>query len=259
MTQTKPTTPAAPTPPRPNSGPVQLHYATYQRDLSGRPTAVMAGHAEVSEGTPVLTVDGHFRAACVGEGTALVDETLRDAIARWEQGGGRAKFDELTAKLEKLFADIAAERMLANGYREKARELSDNYGEPAEVLKWRGYAEESKRKAERLEREVPLLLKYIGQEREIVRQTLERTLQDAQGKFRHQHLAAAHAAETEALAAFLPAYATALKDRLIAGAATRDSVTRWLDSVSLAEPKRPVEEQPPALTGGAAIAVAFGV
>ena len=223
---------------------MQLYPATFARDFSGRPTGMYAGPHQVSEGMGVLTVDPQWRSACQREGIDAAQRVLRDALERFIQGAGRKKFDELAGQLERTCQDIAVEKQLAQGYRSKATELADSYGDPAEVVQHQDAAAGSTAKVQALERLVPVLVRQLTQERELVQKTLRASLQAALADFQREHLGKAAQFEAEALAAFLPAYAKALHQRLVAQAPDGVMLDTACSSVVLDEPKRRDAEKP---------------
>ena len=246
MTKQHHPTPAAKPRSNPNTVPVQLHPASLARDYSGRPTGIFAGPHLVSEGMPVLTVDEQFRRGCEFEGRDTAQKVLSDAVDRFLKGGGRAQFDALASQLARAYENIAIERELARGYRDKAKELTDGYGDPDEVLKHEDAATEAKAKAAAWERQVPVLTRQLHQERDLVQRTLQASLQAALTEFQREHLAEAARLEQEALAAFLPTYAQAVSERIIAQSPDRLMMEQAAASVALDEPKRPDAMQLPA-------------
>ena len=237
-------TPAAKPRPNPNSGPVQLHPASLARDFSGRPTGIFAGPHPITEGTPVLTVDEQFRSGCTFEGRDTAQKVLGNALERFIKGGARVKFDELAAQLERTYQDIAIEKELARGYRAKAKQLTDDYGDPDEVLTHEDAAADSAAKVQALERTVPVLVRQLAAERELVQKTLESHLRSALLAFQNEHLSKAAQIEQEALKTFLPSYAQAVSERIIAQSADRLMLDAACSSVVLDGPKRPNAEKP---------------
>jgi hypothetical protein len=232
--------------------PVKLAPAVPGYDQQGRLCSITAGGEDFVPGQyAVVATDRTGVAAARRAAEEELSGLLEAARQKWHDAGGRKRFDELSAHLNRADTDFVADAHLAEVYSRDARQATRDLRPPEEVVRLQRLADAKKELLPVWAARQKMLRAMLAEEADVCRRGLASAMSEARAVFRQRHREAAAQALAEAEAALAGPY---FRHACSQAAAEADSSAfdRLLSGLDLTipDPPRMAPEREPVWTGG---------